>query len=58
MSPNTAWGVNATIADILRERFAAEDPGSPLPQKRACARSSPSSATPSAAPWPPSNTKD
>ncbi|MGH3377937.1 MAG: GntR family transcriptional regulator [Actinoallomurus sp.] len=33
MSPNTGWGAYAKIADILRERFAAEDPGSPLPSE-------------------------
>jgi DNA-binding GntR family transcriptional regulator len=33
VSPNTAWGAYAKIADVLRERFAAKDPGSPLPSE-------------------------
>ena len=33
VSPNTDWGAYAKIADVLRERFAAEAPGSPLPSE-------------------------
>lgn len=33
MSPYTAWGAYAKIADILRERCAAGAPGSPLPSE-------------------------
>jgi DNA-binding GntR family transcriptional regulator len=33
VSPNTAWGAYAKITDILRERFTAEGPGSPVPSE-------------------------